>query len=498
MKKTLLIITLFITGVCFAQKYEGMEFYDNGQPKSIKTYKESNDKFELIKSISVYENGQKSSEKTYMNGLRNGKWTYWYENGEKWKEGPFKDGKEDGLWTYWDNDGSKYEGKVIRKDDEDGTFLYWYDNEKTKIESHKSYKDGELDGLYTRWDENGQKLLKGTFKDGERDGLWTYYTEVGNGKYEVTYKAGIYTTAVFTDSLGIDYTGSPITDESEQDGIFFFQDDEGGEYDFSYFPLVFVTTKDGEFDGLFTQWYKNGQKEAEGTAKDGELDGLMTEWYENGQKSSKKTYKDGGKDGLYTIWYDNGEKEEEGTYKDGKLNGLMTEWFENGQKEKEGTFKDWELDGLYTIWYENGEKEEEGTLKDGELDGLYTSWYENGQKEYEGIYKDGELIIDPDEVEGPRVKFIPYDDPPMPLTPIRPKYPEIAQEAGIEGTVVIQVFVDKKGRVKETVVLKGIPNTGLDEAAVDAIRSVRFKPAKQRGRAIGVWISIPVNFRLKS
>ena len=104
----------------------------------------------------------------------------------------------------------------------------------------------------------------------------------------------------------------------------------------------------------------------------------------------------------------------------------------------------------------------------------------------------------PPPPEGPRVKFIAYDDPPVPLSPIRPKYPEIAQEAGIEGTVVVQVFVDDKGRVKETVILKGIPNTGLDEAATEAIRGVRFRPAKQRERAVGVWISIPVNFRLKS
>ena len=104
----------------------------------------------------------------------------------------------------------------------------------------------------------------------------------------------------------------------------------------------------------------------------------------------------------------------------------------------------------------------------------------------------------PPPPEGPRVKFIPYDDPPVPLRPIRPKYLEIAQEAGIEGTVVVQVFVDDKGRVKETVILKGIPITGLDEAATEAIRGVRFRPAKQRERAVGVWISIPVNFRLKS
>ena len=103
----------------------------------------------------------------------------------------------------------------------------------------------------------------------------------------------------------------------------------------------------------------------------------------------------------------------------------------------------------------------------------------------------------PPPPEGPRVKFIPYDDPPQPLSDIRPVYPDIAQEAGIEGTVVVQVFIDKKGRVQDTVILKGIPNTGLDEAAISAIRKTRFRPAKQRERPVGVWISIPVNFRLK-
>ena len=103
----------------------------------------------------------------------------------------------------------------------------------------------------------------------------------------------------------------------------------------------------------------------------------------------------------------------------------------------------------------------------------------------------------PPPPEGPRVKFIPYDAPPQPLSSIKPVYPELAQEAGIEGTVVVQVFVDKKGRVQDTLILKGIPNTGLDEAAVTAIKKTRFRPAKQRERAVGVWISIPVNFRLK-
>ncbi len=99
---------------------------------------------------------------------------------------------------------------------------------------------------------------------------------------------------------------------------------------------------------------------------------------------------------------------------------------------------------------------------------------------------------------GPRVKFIPYDDPPVARSPINPVYPEIAQEAGIEGTVIVQAFINDKGIVEETIILKGVPNTGLDEAAAKAIKETRFKPAKQRDRPVGVWISIPVHFTLKN
>ena len=59
-----------------------------------------------------------------------------------------------------------------------------------------------------------------------------------------------------------------------------------------------------------------------------------------------------------------------------------------------------------------------------------------------------------------------------------------------------QAFIDKKGRVTQTVVLQGIPNSGLDEAAAKAVRKTKFSPANKRDREIGVWMSISVNFKL--
>ena len=104
----------------------------------------------------------------------------------------------------------------------------------------------------------------------------------------------------------------------------------------------------------------------------------------------------------------------------------------------------------------------------------------------------------PPPPSGPQFKFITYDDTPRPVTQIKTVYPDIAQEAGIEGQVLVQCFIDEKGKVKETIVVKGIPNTGLNESAVEALRKTRFRPAKQRERPVGVWITIPINFRLQN
>ncbi len=107
----------------------------------------------------------------------------------------------------------------------------------------------------------------------------------------------------------------------------------------------------------------------------------------------------------------------------------------------------------------------------------------------------------PDDNPDSRIKFIPYDEPPVPIggfAAISEKliYPSIAKIAEIEGTVVLQIFVNDKGFVEDLVVQKGLPGTGFDEAAVKAIKQVRFKPAMQRDNAVGVWIAIPIRFRL--
>ena len=104
---------------------------------------------------------------------------------------------------------------------------------------------------------------------------------------------------------------------------------------------------------------------------------------------------------------------------------------------------------------------------------------------------------------GSRVKFVAYEVPPIPIGGMQAllrnvHYPEVALEAGIEGRVVVQAFINEKGEVLETFILTGMPFTGLDEAAAKAVRRTRFKPATQRDKPVAVWIAFPINFTLRN
>ena len=77
-----------------------------------------------------------------------------------------------------------------------------------------------------------------------------------------------------------------------------------------------------------------------------------------------------------------------------------------------------------------------------------------------------------------------------------PKYPEIAKKAGVEGRVYLQFVVDEQGNVHDPIVTRGI-GAGCDEEAIRAIREAKFKPGKQRGKAVKVKMSLPITFKLK-
>ena len=76
-------------------------------------------------------------------------------------------------------------------------------------------------------------------------------------------------------------------------------------------------------------------------------------------------------------------------------------------------------------------------------------------------------------------------------------YPEIAKENGVQGRVTLQFTVEKDGRVTKVKVLRGV-DPSLDKEAVRVVSmSPKWKPGKQRDRAVPVTYTFPVIFQLR-
>lgn len=81
------------------------------------------------------------------------------------------------------------------------------------------------------------------------------------------------------------------------------------------------------------------------------------------------------------------------------------------------------------------------------------------------------------------------------------KYPAMAREINIEGTVTAQFVVDKEGSVVDIKILRGLGG-GLSEAALKAIGKMnamdeKWTPGKQGGQAVKVLFTLPIRFKLE-
>jgi protein TonB len=90
--------------------------------------------------------------------------------------------------------------------------------------------------------------------------------------------------------------------------------------------------------------------------------------------------------------------------------------------------------------------------------------------------------------------YVAYEKEPDLVSMQEPIYPELAREAGVEGTVLIRVLVGEDGFVKDEIIIQSVAM--LDDAAAVAARTAVFKPALQKDKPVAVWMVIPIEFRL--
>jgi protein TonB len=88
--------------------------------------------------------------------------------------------------------------------------------------------------------------------------------------------------------------------------------------------------------------------------------------------------------------------------------------------------------------------------------------------------------------------------PPQFLLRYKPPYPAEARAQRIEGIVLLLVGVDAEGHVTSASIRQGSGHAMLDRAALSAVRSWRFSPAMQSGRAIPATVEVPIRFNVSA
>jgi protein TonB len=76
-----------------------------------------------------------------------------------------------------------------------------------------------------------------------------------------------------------------------------------------------------------------------------------------------------------------------------------------------------------------------------------------------------------------------------------PDYSEEARKAKFQGNVILTLIVDQQGRARDIHVSRSL-GMGLDEKALETVRTWRFEPARKNGQAVAVQMNIIVSFHL--
>lgn len=78
-----------------------------------------------------------------------------------------------------------------------------------------------------------------------------------------------------------------------------------------------------------------------------------------------------------------------------------------------------------------------------------------------------------------------------------PRYPLAARRRGYEGTVVLEVLVNKSGRVEDLRLFRSSGYEVLDRAAMKSVQGWVFKPARRGDQVVEMWVKVPIRFQLE-
>ncbi len=115
-------------------------------------------------------------------------------------------------------------------------------------------------------------------------------------------------------------------------------------------------------------------------------------------------------------------------------------------------------------------------------------WRGNFDKEIGGLRKNGHSGVVYTIMKG-------EVSPPRRISGREPEFAEEARIAKYQGTMTISLVVDPSGAATDLVIITPL-GLGLDEKAVEAVRTWKFEPAMKDGEPVAVKIMVEVDFHL--
>tara|TARA_X000001036_G_scaffold411590_1_gene424440 strand:- start:100 stop:1296 length:1197 start_codon:yes stop_codon:yes gene_type:complete len=341
------------------------------------------------------------------------------------------------------------------------------------IKVEGAYLQGKRNGKWLFYNDVGKVIIQEMYLKGQKNGKWSYYNQSGKFLALNNFKLDVF----IGDTLYNVQDGQIISKESYRNNI-----------------------KDGK--SIFFQ--QNGLIRQENTYKNGLIHGVQFYYDDYGKINIKSEY-------------DNGIRT---SYKDcnssNVSNSIETIDILYGIFKYEIVFidsnecYDMELD-------ENGDFIKNGMLakiNNGEVE--YFSpiprpsipiasdeeFPDEDYEEFESNFDDWEdWDAPPPSDKGEDLEFVAYDKAPLSRSGKSIfdylEYPKLAIEMKLEGRVFMKFFIDKKGKVRQNSVQMIRGNPIFEAAAVSAIKKSEWKPAMQRDMKVGVWMTVPVNFKLK-
>ncbi len=277
--------------------------------------------------------------------------------------------------------------------------------------------------------------------------------------------------------------------------------DEGSEYLISFGNIMVEKTKDGKY--IRKQFYP-----------------------ETKQMTHYNTFSDlelNVKDGPAKEWWDNGALSFEGQYENNLPTGIWKEYqIRDSKSYSIGEYKKGLPEGVWKVLLGSGMVVEEKSFLNGKRHGYYKIFSEDGRLLEKGIYENGNLtnqeIIDSETVPGNKeisiVDEMPFfqgcdnildnekrrecgENKMLVFIYSNIKYPAEAREKGIEGIVISTFTIDKKGKVVNIEVPRGISKDIKNEVVRVLKLMPNWIPGFRNNIPVKVNLTLPVRFKLE-